>query len=1067
VVEDGRRYRLLGGLEVLEEPGRLDLGTRKQRAVLAVLLLAEGRAVSSDTLTEALWGDVPPDRADASLQAYVSNLRRVLEPDRAPRAPATVLVTRGGGYALDAGREQVDALRFADQVTGARDRQAAGDLRGAATALRNALAGYAPLLPEFDGESWRQPAAEHLDGVHAAALELSYEIRLGLGEHRLLLADLEAAVRRHPLNENFWAMLALARYRLGRQGDALRAIADARRVLAAELGVDPGARLRQLERDVLAQVPELDPPAATTPAAPTESAVSPAPPGSVTPAPAEPPAARSPLVGRGDELAVVNGTVDQAIAGGRGLLVVEGEPGAGKTRLLDEATAYATKRGVAVVWGRCLEGDGTPAMWPWLEAVGGLAALLDAAARAEARSGELGALLEPPGDGPVPAALPDAGAQFRLFEQVTAALGRVAGGRPVLVVIDDLQWADPASLRLFDHLAARLPAGAVLAGALRDRAPTPRPELAATLAAASRLPGHRRVGLGPLAAAEVAELVERETGHLPDAAAAAALLVRTGGNPFFVRELSRLLADRDPADDAGVPSGVRDVVRGRMAGLDGDAAALLQIAALVGRDVDLGLLARAAALDVEVCLERLEPVGALGLLTPTPDDPFSFRFAHDLVRESVVETTPPLRATRLHLAIADALDSGVGGGVGTASPERLAHHLWSAGPLAAPERTARALVDAGRRALAKYAYAAAERHLGSAARVARQAGLAELELEALGLHIGVVGMRLGYVSSAVEQLERAEELARGLGNERLAADFLYSRWAGLSQGLQIDRSGALAARLFEEGRASADGVIRAYGYDAWGIHQYDLGNIGAAHRTLAGHPDWRSGRDTPTGGLRLDLHLIHRAMLAQVTALHGDLAGAGEIHAAMEREIDGPYPLLIWGSCVAVIQAQTGDPAAARAVTRRSIATDPQFSFVFLGTFIRVVDGWAAAMLGDDAEAAAAATQGLVDGMVDPPRWSLSLWYTLAAEAWLAAGRPEAAGAALDRAEAAFEAYGQRNCEPLTMLVRATWLRHHGDDDAVRDLLVRARALAVEREAFLYVARIDRFAATLDGVAPA
>ena len=1050
-MEDGRRYRLLGGLEVLEGPGRLELGTRKQRAVLAVLLLAESRPTSSDTLAAALWGDEPPDRAEASLQSYVSNLRRILEPDRAPRAPASVLVTRGGGYALLAAREQVDVLRFADQVEAARGRQAAGDLRGAATLLRNALAGYAPLLPEFDGETWREPSAAHLEGIHATAVELSYEVRMALGEHRLLLADLEAAVRRHPLNENLWALLALARYRLGRQGDALRAVADARRLLAEELGVDPGGRLRQLELDLLAQSPGLDPPPGTAPPADVAGA-------------GDTPVTRQPIVGRGDELALARRTVDAAVAGGRGLVLVEGEPGAGKTLLLDDVATHATGRGAAVVWGRCLEGDGTPAMWPWVEAIGALSELLEAATRSQVLSGELGDLLEPPGDGRLATVLPDAGAQFRLFEQVTAAIAKAAEGRPVLVVIDDLQWADPTSLRLFDHLAARLPAGAVLAGALRDRAPAPGPQLTATLAAASRLPGHRRIRLGPLAAPEVAELAERETGRLPDAAAAATLLARTGGNPFFVRELSRLLADRDPADDAGVPSGVRDVVRGRMAGLGDDATALLQIAALVGREVDLGLLARAAALDVEVCLERLEPAGALGLLAPTPDDPFSFRFAHDLVRESVVESTPPLRATRLHLAIADALDSGVG--TGAASPERLAHHLWSAGPLAAPERTARALVEAGRRALTKYAFTAAERLLASAARLARQADLAELELEALGLLIAVVGMQLGYVGSAIEHLERAEELARGLGHERLAADFLYSRWAAHSQGLRLDRSGALAARLLEEGRASEDVVIHAYGYHAWGIHQWDLGNIGPAYRALARIRDVMDQPELRTDGLRRDLRLIYRGMLGQMATLHGDLAGAREIFAETEREIDGPYPLIVWSVFGAVSHAQRGDAATARALARRCVAADPRFDFVFLGTYARVAVWWADAVLGDDAPAAAAAAQDLVDGMAEPPRSGLSLWYTLVAEAWLAADRLPEAGVALDRAESAMEVHGQRYSEPLTMLVRARWRRQRGEDAAaVRDVLRRARALAVEREVLVHVPRIDEALAALDRVA--
>ena len=184
-----RRYRLLGGLEVLEPvPGtqqaaRIELGTRKQRALLAVLLLAEGQARSSDRLIAEIWGGSPPERAEASLQSYVSTLRRILEPDRAPRAPAQVLVTRGTGYALLTDRADVDVWRFTDLVEQGRSEHASGRFEQAASTLRTALRTYAPLLPEFETEPFHAEAARHLERRQLAALELSFEVRLALGEH--------------------------------------------------------------------------------------------------------------------------------------------------------------------------------------------------------------------------------------------------------------------------------------------------------------------------------------------------------------------------------------------------------------------------------------------------------------------------------------------------------------------------------------------------------------------------------------------------------------------------------------------------------------------------------------------------------------------------------------------------------------------------------------------------------------------------------------------------------------------------------------------------------------------
>ncbi len=194
----------------------------------------------------------------------------------------------------------------------------------------------------------------------------------------------------------------------------------------------------------------------------------------------------------------------------------------------------------------------------------------------------------------------------------------------------------------------------------------------------------------------------------------------------------------------------------------------------------------------------MEPLEALGLFEPLRGDPFSFRFAHDLVRESVAWSTSTLVVPRLHLRVAEALERATVGDDPVV--ERLAHHLWAAGPLADPARTAAALVRAGRCAGAKSALEAAARQLRLAAEVARAAGLAELELSALSLFIAVDGMRAGYVGSAPDLLERAEHLARDLGREREAADFLFSRWAAYSQGIQLDRAGRLARRLLEAGR---------------------------------------------------------------------------------------------------------------------------------------------------------------------------------------------------------------------------------------------------------------------------
>jgi hypothetical protein len=506
-----------------------------------------------------------------------------------------------------------------------------------------------------------------------------------------------------------------------------------------------------------------------------------------------------------------------------------------------------------------------------------------------------------------------------------------------------------------------------------------------------------------------------------------------------------------------VPSTVRDVVSDRVAGLADDTRGLLQTAALIGREVNLALLADAAGLEVQSCLDRMEPLEALGLFEPLRGDPFSFRFAHDLVRESVAWSTSTLVVPRLHLRVAAALERATAGDDPVV--ERLAHHLWAAGPLADPARTAAALVRAGRCAWAKSALEAAARQLRLAAAVARTAGLAELELSALSLFIAVDGMRAGYVGSAPDLLERAEHLARDLGREREAADFLFSRWAAYSQGIQLDRAGRLARRLLEAGEASADPIVRTYGRHAWGIHQWDIGNIEAAYQNLswsnsAIHSD-PAGRDQAP--LRHDLQLLSPVMLALMTALHGDVDGSRAMLDALEAAAgDDPYAITVWSAFSVTVAALAADPPWALRAAERGIAQDPEFSFVFLGGYQRLARCWARAVTAGDPAAAAEAEEIIAVALLDPPRSGLATWCGLLGEMWLAAGRLDEAAAALDRADSFVAEYDQRYAEGLLILLRARLMRARGEPAAdVRAMAERARTLSTERGAHLFARRAE------------
>ncbi|MCK9895744.1 BTAD domain-containing putative transcriptional regulator [Frankia sp. AgB32] len=267
----GLEFRLLGRVEVYRDGVPVDVGGPKHRAVLASLLLRVRRVVSVEQLIDDLWPQQPPVRAAATVQVFVSQLRRALEPGRCRGEAATVLVTASPGYLLDVDPDTVDAHAFADLVVRGREALDAGQPEQAAQELRRAeemLLG--PALADVPSTPFVAAAAARLTELHLGAIEDRIDAELALGRHAALVAELEQRVRRHPLRERLRAQLMLGLYRCGRQVDALATYRRTRRVLREELGLEPGVRLRELEQAVLCQDPALVwRPSVPAPTAPT------------------------------------------------------------------------------------------------------------------------------------------------------------------------------------------------------------------------------------------------------------------------------------------------------------------------------------------------------------------------------------------------------------------------------------------------------------------------------------------------------------------------------------------------------------------------------------------------------------------------------------------------------------------------------------------------------------------------------------------------------------------------------------------------------------------------------
>ena len=382
------RYCVLGPLSVLDaEDEEVDLGGPRQRAVLARLLVSRGRVVPADRLVADLWNGEPPPRALGALQAYVSHLRRALEPDRAPRSPATTLVSVPPGYALRAAADDIDARVFEAELSAAAQ---AADPRDALALLDKALGRWrGPAYAGMATEPWAQPEAVRLTELRDHARERHAAALLDSGQPAAAVADLESLVAVQPLREESWRLLALALYRDGRQGDALAALRRARAILDQELGVRPGPVLRELEAAILrhdaslaARVPTVaavgigQPGMAASAATPTGAVI--AIPGQRANEPAEGAGwaeIKVGIVGRDAELAKLRAGADTVLLTGTPrLALVSGEAGIGKTELVATLADGLAKAGWRTAFGRFPEAEWVPALWPLIELTRGLVA---------------------------------------------------------------------------------------------------------------------------------------------------------------------------------------------------------------------------------------------------------------------------------------------------------------------------------------------------------------------------------------------------------------------------------------------------------------------------------------------------------------------------------------------------------------------------------------------------------------------------------------------------------------------------------------------------------------------
>ncbi len=779
-------FRILGPVEVHGEHGAVALGGVKPRAILAVLLLHANESVSAERLALALWGEDAPPSAIKRIQVHVSRLRKAL-------GGSEVLSTTPAGYLLRVGPGELDAEQFERLLDDGQRALARGQAEHAAALLREALQlSRGPPLADLTFEPFAPTEIARLEEQRLAALEARVAADLLRHRHAELVGELWQLVTAYPGREALVGQLMLALYRCERQRDALDVYARTREFLSGELGLEPGTALKELQRAILEQSAslDLDDAAGEEPVFTVPSALVAASDGT--------------FVGRVSDLDALAGAYAEASDGSRRIVLVYGEPGIGKTRLAAQFAQRAFEDGAIVLYGRCDE-EGLLAQQPFVEALRqyvGACPARELAGQLHLISGELRRLVpeiaELIPDLPEPLSGDPEGARSRLFEAVCSLLCQAAQDRPVVLVLDDLHWADQSTLLLLKYLA-RYPREArlMVLGTYRETELDVEHPLAQMLAQLGR---ERRVlyhALEPLDAAAVSQLVGILAGD--DASPELRRIVYEGteGNAFFVVEVLRHLAESGAigAETAGhsggrlaVPEGVKDVIAQRIRSLGPAASRLLVTASVLGREFELEVLQRLSPLAEDELLDGLESAVRARVIEEVAAPAGRYSFSHALIRDTLYGSVTATRRVLMHRRAGAAIEEVHGSDLEPHLAE-LARHFADAGASGDLAKAIEYGMRAGEHATEQLAYERAAAHFRQAAELIDAVDPQRLQRQRCDLVIaqGEAERQAGDAAYRTTLLGGARFAQQLNDPERLARATLANNRGIFSSGQGIDR----------------------------------------------------------------------------------------------------------------------------------------------------------------------------------------------------------------------------------------------------------------------------------------
>ena len=644
-------------------------------------------------------------------------------------------------------------------------------------------------------DDWAVPDRERLRERFLSALERLTDLIMGRGDYETALIHARRLAQHDPMREEAHQRVMRLAVLLGRHNDAIRQYELCRRILADEFGAEPSPATRQIYEATLAERESGHPPRALGLGAPLFE-----------------PAGQVPFVGREQERSMLLQLLDAALDGHGGLVLLEGESGVGKTRLLAEVVEDARWRGMDVLWGRSSPSGGRPYA-PLADAlVGGLSQLRarQLAQRLETVWREPLAHLVPSlarkGDGPAAAPLRPADEQARMREAIALALLTLAGVAPLLVVLEDVHWADEDTIQALAHLAGRTEGHhIVIAVSYRHAEARERPEVWGLLRSLDRRPACARLSLSPCSPAQTEELVRRCLGLAEVSAEYSQRVHReTGGIPLFVIEALRAQYEQGDLEEAGAGTGeeasaeerlpmtprVHGLMRSRLGGLDAEARAILDLVSVHDGELTLTEIVAAGGQGDEAVLRGVDDLARRRLLAERPG---GYQMSHELLRRVVYDDLPLSVRLDLHRRVALAVQAHRPDEV-----EVLAHHFATA---CIPDRAADYLEKAADRALAVRAYDTAAFHLARAAAALDQIGAPPER------HFRVAARQEEVLDVLARRTDQEAALVRmeQYASAEVAADVHRRRAWWLAHVDRFPEAQAQAQRALELARAAKDG----------------------------------------------------------------------------------------------------------------------------------------------------------------------------------------------------------------------------------------------------------------------